>query len=506
MKASIEREVPRGWPISPATVRAVLSGHGLLGLAFAAIIYLVCLTGTIAIFAPDLARWEQPGLPVVAGLDDRVLNRAVEEARRQAPAGTTLYVTLPTLAEPGGTIVAYSETFEKDWAIAADGSLVAHHMPFTDFLIDLHVALHLPHSIGGFVVGLTGVALLSSLISGILAHPRLLRDAFHLRLGGSRRLQEADWHNRLGIWALPFHFTIALTGALLGLSTIIVGVLAMLLYKGDTAQVYALFIERSPAVNAAPMPLPDIAPLLEEARRRAPGGYPRQMMIERAGQADARIAVASDRDHMLASQDMSIFDAQGRLVVDRHPQDLAVGTKILGGISQLHFGWFGGPLVRLGYGLLGLALCVVTSSGVTIWLARRRDKGRAVPLWERLWAAVIWGQPALLGLVALLALLAPEVGARWLLPLWLAGTMALLLVAGLLRTTPWAAIARPLRLAGALCFLSLAVLPLGLGTLWPAGMIGTSLVLLLLAVALVWPYRRRSPQSERARVSETTAP
>ena len=48
-------------------------------------------------------------------------------------------------------------------------------------------------------------------------HPRVLRDAFHLRLGGSRRLQEADLHNRLGIWALPFHFTLALTGALCAL-------------------------------------------------------------------------------------------------------------------------------------------------------------------------------------------------------------------------------------------------------------------------------------------------
>ena len=80
---------------------------------------------------------------------------------------------------------------------------------------------------GGILVGLIGVALLSSLISGILAHPRIFRDAFHLRLGGSKRLQEADFHNRLGVWALPFHIIISLTGAFLGLTTIIVGVLGM---------------------------------------------------------------------------------------------------------------------------------------------------------------------------------------------------------------------------------------------------------------------------------------
>src|SRR5690606_2751916 len=65
----------RRWPLSPGTVRAVLSGHSLLGLAFAAIIYLVCLTGTIAVFAPDLERWEQPQAPAASQLSDAAVAR-----------------------------------------------------------------------------------------------------------------------------------------------------------------------------------------------------------------------------------------------------------------------------------------------------------------------------------------------------------------------------------------------------------------------------------------------
>lgn len=89
---------------------------------------------------------------------------------------------------------------------------------------------------GGFVVGMTGVALPSSLISGILAHPRTFRDAFHLRLGGSPRLQEADLHNRIGVWGLPFHFIVALSGAFLGLLTIVVGVLGWPCSAGTPAR------------------------------------------------------------------------------------------------------------------------------------------------------------------------------------------------------------------------------------------------------------------------------
>ncbi len=137
-------------------------------------------------------------------------------------------------ARAGAVLLAYrGNRADQTWAVAGGGTLAPLSARWSDFLLHLHVNLHLPRSWGGFLVGLTGVALLSSLVSGVLAHPRVVRDAFHLRLGGSRRLAEADWHNRLGVWALPFHATLALTGALLGLSTLIVAALALLLYRGD---------------------------------------------------------------------------------------------------------------------------------------------------------------------------------------------------------------------------------------------------------------------------------
>lgn len=395
------------WPIAAETVRAVLSSHSVLGLAFAAIIYLVCLTGTVAVFAPDLQRLELPGMPVATQLAPDAAARALSAAAKQAPGDATLRLTLPSPAREGATLVAFNQRFERDWAVAEDGSLSLLEAAWTEFLLQLHICLHLPRTWGGFLVGLTGVALLSSLVSGILAHPRVLRDAFHLRLGGSRRLQEADLHNRLGVWALPFHFTLALTGALLGLSTLIVAVLSLLLYRGDMGKVYALFLDPPPPVDARAMPMPDIAALIAQAQARMPGVGIESVTVQRAGRADMRITVEGHRSRLLVPQDEVQFDARGRAIHEEHPGDLAMGTRILGGIGQLHFGWFGGFPVRLGYGLLGLALCVVTSSGVTIWLARRRDRGRAAPHWERIWGAVCWGQPVLLVLTAILAFFLP---------------------------------------------------------------------------------------------------
>jgi uncharacterized iron-regulated membrane protein len=424
-------KTPKGGLYRPDIVRAVLSGHSVLGIAFAAVIYLVCLTGALSVFQQDFTLWEQPHLPRVESISDAAVVRAVASVAPRV-GDQTLFVIFPDDDMPRLRLTTQNAHEEHNWITDAQGRITGEvETPWTEFLTTLHIQLHLPRSWGGFIVGLTGVALLSSLISGILSHPRVLRDAFHLRLGGSRRLQEADWHNRLGVWALPFHVLVSLTGALLGLSTIIVGALAMLLYRGDTGQVYAMLLPPRPALDARAAP-PDIGAMLAAARARAPLAQPHLLTITHAGHRDASVALSEERPGLLAAQDSFVFDAGGRIIQEKHPGTLTLGEQILGSLGILHFGWFGGVAVRIAYGLLGLALCVVTSSGIHVWLARRRDRGRPAPHWERVWASILWGQPAILALTAVAGVTAPamiERGATW---VWLGLTIASLIAAAVL--------------------------------------------------------------------------
>ena len=138
-----------------------------------------------------------------------------------------------------------------------------------------------------------------------------------------------------------------------------------------------------------------------------------------------RFQVSATRPGLIGVQDEMHFDAHGQVVAQKHPVDQNVGTRILGALGQLHFGWYGGIALRIIYGLLGLALCVVTVSGVNVWLARRRDKSRPAPALERLWAGLVWGQPVTLAAVALATRLAartPEPALAW---GWVIGTVLL---------------------------------------------------------------------------------
>lgn len=420
--------------LPPGFVAAVLKGHSGLGLAFAAILYLVCLTGSIAVFAHELQRWESAGMPRV----DAVSPETVQEAMAAAVAATGegvehVYITLPGDELPWLKVTTDVAGTTRHWIADAEGVLIeGAASPWTEFLTALHIHLHLPRSWGMFLVGLTGVALLSSLISGLLAHPRLFRDAFHLRFGGSRRLQEADLHNRIGVWALPFHFTVSLTGALLGLTTLIVGVLGLAVFQGDTEKVYALFVPPHPADDPRPAPLLDLVPMFAEVARHTDGRIKYIFLEHPTEMGGAALFNVDDGSQRLAHTDAYTFDREGKLFFSKRADEANVGEGIIGSLGTLHFGWFGGGLVKIAYGLLGLGLTYMAMNGVTIWLARRRDKGRPAPGWERVWTATVWGQPLALTGAAIVVLVVPAATQQMALALWGVLTLAVLAAAAFL--------------------------------------------------------------------------
>ena len=396
-----------GFP-SPDLVRAVLKGHSGLGLAFAALLYLVCLTGTIAVFANEFQRWENPRVERMETMSADAVQNAYRSAmdRTKGPVEHVL-ILMPSEDRPWPTLrVDAKDGAQTTWIADGAGRITGKvREGWTKFLTRLHINLHLPQSWGIFIVGLTGVALLSSLISGVLAHPRIFRDAFHLRLGGSRRLQEADLHNRIGVWALPFHITISLTGSLLGLSTIIIGAIGLAVFQGDTSKVYAIFTPPHPAEDARPAAPLDLSPLFASVAARSPEGHIGYLAVEHPTEMGAAAMFeVENAPPLLAHTDSYAFDRTGKVYYEQKAAQNNVGQQILGSLGLLHFGWFGGGVIKIAYALLGLGLTYLAAGGVNVWLARRRDKGRPAPGWERVWAATVWGQPVALACAAFAAL------------------------------------------------------------------------------------------------------
>lgn len=399
------------WPKVPAEfVRAMLAGHSALGLAFAALIYLVCFSGSIAVFTQEYGRWEQPAGPVLSQASPQAADAAFRAVLAKNPKAHDLYVRLPEPTYPHLSVHGDdAKGGEHTWVADASGRLVREEKtPWTQFQVDLHTVLHLPSTWGGFIVGLTGVALLSSLVSGVLSHPRVFKDAFALRWGGSKRLQEADLHNRISVWGLPFHLVVSLTGAFLGLTVIIVGVLALATFKGDTAKAYALFA--GPKVADDPRPAAqviDIAQVLVNLEAAYPKARASYLFVEHPGETGQHASVSLITPGRLSRGELVVVGGDAKPLGEVGYESGSVGLRVLSMMTPLHFGWFGGWPVKVAYLLLGLGLTAVTSSGVAIWLARRRDKARPAPRWERVWIAFVWSQPFAYTASAMAALLLP---------------------------------------------------------------------------------------------------
>lgn len=403
---------PARWKLSSRFIAAALDSHSVVGLTFCALIYLVCLTGTASVLLDEIKLVEQPA-PAAEQLRAGTLNSAVASVLAREPSPAALYAIAPTTPRQRLTVTAFGHGGERSFISDAQGSVVPEQTPFADFVTDLHMTLTAPAPWGSMVVGLAGAALLALIVSGVLAHPRIFRDAFRLRLNGSRRLREAELHNRLSVWGLPFHIAVTLTGALFGLSNLAVLAVAGLGFHGDTTRVLAPLSGPDVVVDSRAAPVPDLEELVRRARAQLPGSHLEYVGIERPGTRGAKVTVEMGAAGRLPRGEDFHFDAPGREIGRTGYLTGPGGLQVYSGAAEAHFGFFGGLPVRVIYVVLGAALTFITATGFNIWLERQAERGRGWPRVRGAWKAWTQGVMVALGVAALLSRVVPVGWTFW---------------------------------------------------------------------------------------------
>ncbi|MFT4077316.1 MAG: PepSY-associated TM helix domain-containing protein [Asticcacaulis sp.] len=403
------------WPkVSAAFVAQNLTGHKILGLATAAVLYLICLSGTATVFYIDMERWETARNPEITEFRPEIVAAAIADARPRLPKGeTTINLYTPTKDYPRLNVQVGKETRTYDAQGHYAGS--GKH-PATEALTELHYYLHLPSSFGMIVVSIGGVAMLALILGGLLAHPRILKDAFLWRLNGTPRTNRADLHNRIGVWASPFHIVIALTGAVIGLSQIFLFVSAMTFNKGDTTAAFApVYPDIAAKTHDGQMSTEAIIKALTTLRTQHPDAHPNYIGLNNIGTDHEALSVAAEVDDRLVYGDNWEFDGKGNLVGRLHLSDGAAGKQVFASLYRLHFGNFGGIWVRWAYVLLGLGLCLICTTGMDIWLMKSAQKGRPYPRLHKLWTGFVWGSAAAMALATLTTITAglPYIPVFW---------------------------------------------------------------------------------------------
>jgi uncharacterized iron-regulated membrane protein len=379
-----------------STVKRALSAHAAIGLLAGALLYIVSLTGTLAVFYEEWQRIEQPGAPEMAAIDRQAVQRgvaAVLASEAGKPRTDHLYVHLPVEALPRATITTDHQAVHIDATGAVAGK---EEIAWSDFLAELHYVLNLPSLVGLTIVGALGVMMLALSLSGVIAHPRIFRDAFRLRARDRNGLALADWHNRLSVWTLPFTIAIALTGALIGMASITAYGVAQVSYGGNLEAVYAPIFGPEGKSDKKAAAVPDVATALGYMAAHHPGLRLTYVTLHDPLTAGQHIQIVGTPERRLVFGEYYNFDSRGRFLGTAGLSDGAIGQQVSASTYDLHFGNFGGLPVKIAYFVFGLALTAICATGTYIWLGKRGRRGIQEPRLRAMWDAVVWGSPLIL--------------------------------------------------------------------------------------------------------------
>lgn len=401
-------------------VKKMFDAHSAIGLAAGAIMYLICLTGSLAVFYPEFERWEQPNVAEYNELSPSSISKAYQEYLTQVSVPEkSVYVVLPTAEVPR----AHLSDGEQEWWLNQDGTLGdSIKKPWTEMLQELHVQLHLPKTLGLAIVSFFGILLAHLIISGVLTHSRIFKDAFTLNWGGTGQKQQVDLHNRLSVWGLPFHAMIAITGAFFGLVSILVLIAASAFYDNDREALIADIYGEEPIISNAPalnveQSLTNMAIVDKQAT-------PIYLVVQNIGSEKQFIEIAATIPQRLIYSEIYQFHADGKYIGQQGMANGPIGRQAVYSVYRLHFGHFGNLAVKVIYLILGLALTYISVSGINMWLNKR---GRVDNI-NYLWAGFVYGTPFALA-SALMITVWFDLSAHW--SFWL--TLSASLIASWLR-------------------------------------------------------------------------
>lgn len=363
--------------------------HSWSGLVLGLFIYVIAFTGSLALFYNELQTWEDsakrltatdtPALMMPAletWIDTNALNEEIDSVKFYYPKDHQPYFKALMVTK---NLDATENAHEIRWNSQTGEVLAVKNSGLTDWLRDFHRHLMWPTQLGGerlgrFLVGIAGITLMLSIITGIITHTKIIKQMFELRTEGSQLLKWQDLHKVLGLWPLPFHTMVAFTGAFLGVISLLSPILAVLAFKGDTESLVAAVFgnqQKAAGIEAPMLSVDDIGlvPLASS------GQLPSNIVIRNWGDQNATYKVSFQTNQELASFDsQTINGVSGKLIKEELVATIPSANRVTSSVSPLHYGNYGNIWLKMAYLILGLILCIVAASGLIVWLKRRLNK------------------------------------------------------------------------------------------------------------------------------------
>lgn len=366
--------------------------HTWCGLLLGWMLFAIFLTGTLAVFDKEISWWMQPELTDRAQSPAAAADVAQRWLMKNHPDESNWNISLPTERSPDLSISVGERRrgAERTQLDPQTGETVeARETIGGNFFFHFHYTLHLPRTLGVWVVGFAAMAMLVALISGIIIHKKIFKEFFTFRPAKGQR-SWLDGHNASAVLLLPFHLMITYTGlAIFFLLYMPAAVDA--LYDGDR-QAYFKEAQSSRTAEQAPRGegrggKPEQAPVapllpLSEIVARAEAHYGAGMIgglaVSNPGRANAQVTarpVLGNRIELTKCEGMLFNGVTGELIQAPEPSRTSQLTQRV--MAGLHFAQFGGYPMRWLYFICGLVSCAMIATGLVLYTVKQRKQAQA---------------------------------------------------------------------------------------------------------------------------------
>lgn len=351
--------------------------HTWGGLLAGGLMFFVFFTGSLVVFEQTIDRWMMPETRFDAGSRDTGFEGAFQAIQSgYALDGHSVFLYPPTPRRP-----VYAAHFhdaagtDQQAFVRRDGTLIADPGTFgaSEFFFPLHYSLHLDAfgmaTLGYWIIGLSGMAVLAMVVSGVIVHRRLLRDLFSFRMERARGRALLDIHNISGVMSLPFLVFMAFTGVAIFVYTYMpVNVLASYPDSDTFFHDVLPHVDRGPA--GTPAERVSLDRIAQSAREIWKGGEVMVLGVHHAGDAHAYVAAYKDTPGQIGYHYEQLdFDATNGTLL--HHQRLGPAMQAYQFLTGLHIVVTDSWAIRWMYFLMGIAGCIVIASGFLVWLEKR---------------------------------------------------------------------------------------------------------------------------------------
>ncbi|MFT6634404.1 PepSY-associated TM helix domain-containing protein [Alcanivorax sp.] len=374
-------------------LRRFIDLHAWLGMASGLALFVAFFAGALNVFHHELHHWQAPQASEAASQDaidgqallDRVTDQYPDARKRlfflpeEDPAVMWFQSSASGVGEGGAGewLTAHATDFDE-----AGKYVEKPRSALADFINQLHYQLAIPSgglpiNLGMTFMGLISILYGAALFTGLVIHwPKLRKEFFALKHEGNMRRYWKNMHNLIGVVSLPFHLIMSVTGAAMGAFTLVAVVLGTLVFgpqlRGVIEEETAVWPPvQSQGESVAMVPMADY---LSAAADALPEMSVDWVEIRGYGDAAGWVDVAGSVPGYVGHHAHVVLDpAMGVLNVIA-PGQRSLNFDSFSPVYSLHFGDYGGMLVKWLYFAMGLLGALLFVSGNVLWCERRSDR------------------------------------------------------------------------------------------------------------------------------------